>query len=141
MRLRIRFSIVPFIFLLLFTYGTRFFVPSIIMAVGFLSYALGIFALLGLALFLVYYRTGGLYGMGLVALAILFLESAEMDRKKAPGEHYMILVLAVFLSLPLYYLVVGLAPLMPSLEVTMVAAMMVVLLYLISRLVVTEQNK
>ncbi|WP_048150557.1 hypothetical protein [Palaeococcus ferrophilus] len=141
MRPRIRFSVLPFFLLLLLTYGTRFFVPSLLLALGFLSYAMGMLALLALVLFIVYYRAGGLYGMGLVALSLLFLESAEMDRKRAPGEHYLILLLAVFLALPLYYLVVGLAPLMPSLEVTMVAALMVVLLYLVSRLVVAEQTK
>lgn len=141
MRLRVRFSALPFLFLILLTYGTRFFIPSLLLALGFLSYALGMLALLALVLFMVYYRVGGLYGMGLVALSLLFIESAEMDRKRAPREHYIILLLAVFLALPLYYLVLGLAPLMPSLEVTMVAALMMVLLYLVSGLVVAEQTK
>ncbi|AIF68539.1 hypothetical protein PAP_00460 [Palaeococcus pacificus DY20341] len=141
MKFKVKFSIIPFFLLLFLTYGTPLFKLALFSFGSFLSYTLGVLFLIPFIILLIYYRIGGFYGVALVSLALLLIESAQMDRHSAPKEHYLILTLAISLTFPAYALIVLLAPIMPPLEVTMIAALMLLVLYGISLLIEHGQTK
>ncbi|BAD86033.1 hypothetical membrane protein, conserved [Thermococcus kodakarensis KOD1] len=91
-------------------------------------------ALLGIAL--VYHRLGGFYGLTLLSLGIIFVESLHLTRVGASMRHYGTLTAAVIMALPLYSVAYYLSAYLPSLVNTMVAALFVVSLYLLFYLVV-----
>ncbi len=136
MKLRPRVSLIPFVVILfLFALNGRlvFLIPLAFLA--FFSYFVGSVFLILTAFFLIYHKTGDIYGLGIMALALFFVESAYLDREKAPLEHYAILLLAVLLSLPTFILMRSIAPLMPGFEATALAALILVLLYAFSKVV------
>jgi len=136
MKLRIRYSISPFIVLLSLLLGYPKLLPLLALGLlGFVSYFLGIVFLTLLMSALIYFKIGGLVGILLVALALLFIESAYLDRAKASREHYLILTVTVLMSLPTYLLIRSLAPVLPRFEVTAVAMLIVIMLYIFSKMV------
>jgi len=94
----------------------------------------GMLFLAGTGIDLVYRNVGGIKGIAIVALALLAIEMGQMDREKAPYEHYAVLILAVSLSIPTYLLIRTVSPFLPRLEVTAVAAGVVLALYLFTRM-------
>ncbi|WP_258083449.1 hypothetical protein [Thermococcus thermotolerans] len=129
------YSLIPLIplFVLLGTRDIRtlLLVPLALMAVQW--YFLGVLFLLVTAVFLLYTRTGGLYGLTVMALAVLALEMGYLDRERAPRDHYLILIAAVAMSFPTYLLMSMLSPALPRFEVTALAALLLVVLYLFAR--------
>lgn len=95
----------------------------------------GMLFLAGTGILLVYRNVGGLYGIVIMILALISVEMGQMDRERAPHEHYAVLVLSAFLSIPTYMLIRGLAPVLPRIEVTAVAVGIVLALYLFTKLV------
>nr|WP_206204705.1 hypothetical protein [Thermococcus sp. MAR1] len=112
---------------------TLLLVPLALMAVQW--YFIGVLFLLATAVFLIYTRTGGLYGLTVIALTVLALEMGYLDREHAPREHYLILLAAVAMSFPTYLLMSMLSPALPRFEVTALAALLLVVLYLFARFV------
>jgi hypothetical protein len=136
MKLRIRYSIFPFIVLLSLLLGYPKLLPLLALGLfGFVSYFLGIVFLTLLMSALIYFKIGGLVGILLVALALLFIESAYLDRAKASREHYLILTVTVLMSLPTYLLIRSLAPVLPRFEVTALAMLIIIMLYIFSKMV------
>ncbi|ASJ11426.1 hypothetical protein [Thermococcus thioreducens] len=138
MKIRRRlYSIIPLIplFVLLGTRDIRtlLLVPLALMAVQW--YFMGVLFLLATAAFLIYTKTGGLYGLSVMALTVLALEMGYLDRERAPRDHYLILLAAVAMSFPTYLLMSMLSPALPRFEVTALAALLLVVLYLFARFV------
>lgn len=132
----IRFSPIPLIILAFLLLGYPRLLPVLVLALpAFLSYSLGMFFLLAFIILLLYYKIGGMFGVLLVALALLFVESAYLDREKAPKEHYLILTVSVLLALPTYLFIRTLAVAMPRFEVTAIAMLILFTLYAFSRVV------
>lgn len=136
MRPRVRYSIFPFIILLSMLLGYPKLLPLLVLGLpGFVSYFSGVVFLTLLIGTLIYFKVGGLAGILLVALALLFIESAYLDRAKASKEHYLVLTVTVLMSLPTYLLIRSLAPVLPRFEVTAVAMLIVIMLYIFSKMV------
>lgn len=136
MRPRVRYSIFPFIILLSMLLGYPRLLPLLVLGLpGFVSYFSGVVFLTLLIGTLIYFKVGGLAGILLVALALLFIESAYLDRAKASKEHYLVLTVTVLMSLPTYLLIRSLAPVLPKFEVTAVAMLIVIMLYIFSKMV------
>ncbi|NJE10998.1 hypothetical protein [Thermococcus sp. MAR1] len=131
------YSIIPliplFVLLGMRDIRTLLLVPLALMAVQW--YFIGVLFLLATAVFLIYTRTGGLYGLTVIALTVLALEMGYLDREHAPREHYLILLAAVAMSFPTYLLMSMLSPALPRFEVTALAALLLVVLYLFARFV------
>ena len=136
MKLRIRFSVIPFAILLFLVAVDRrliFLIPLALLS--FFSYFLGAVLLVVTAFLLIYHKMGGIYGLGVMALVLLFVECAYLDREKAPLEHYAILLMAVLLALPTFVLMRSIAPLVPGFEATALAVLILVSLYAFSKMV------
>lgn len=97
---------------------------------GMQWYFFGSLFILLVGVFLIYSRTGGIYGLAAMSLAVLSIEMAYLDRERAPRGHYIVLIAAILLSIPSYLLLEALAPILPSVEVTALAALVLVLAYL-----------
>ena len=121
-----------FVLLARLDYRTLLLLPLGLMAVQW--YFIGTLFLVSVGAFLIYTRTGGLYGLSVVALTVLAIEMGYLDRERAPKEHYAILIAAVLLAYPTYLLMASLSPVLPRLEVTALAALLLVVLYLFARL-------
>jgi hypothetical protein len=121
-----------FVLLARVDYRTLFLLPLGLMAVQW--YFTGTLFLVSVGAFLVYTHMGGLYGLSVMVLAVLSIEMGYLDREMAPKEHYAILLAAVLLSYPTYLLMASLSPVLPRLEVTALAALLIVVLYLFARL-------
>lgn len=137
MRVRRRFySLIPaaLLSILLFPVGHRTLLLLPLLMMGLLWYPMGMVFIIALGFFLVYTRTGGLYGLGLMALALLSVEMGYLDRERAPLGHYLILIAAVLLAFPTYLLMVSLSPALPRLEVTALAAVLLLVMYAFTRL-------
>ncbi len=93
----------------------------------------GMLFLTGAGVLLVYRNVGGVLGITIVALALLTIEMGQMDKEKAPYEHYAVLILAASMSIPTYLLIRTISPFLPRVEVTAVAAGVVLALYLFTR--------
>ncbi|ASJ09824.1 hypothetical protein A3L12_00150 [Thermococcus sp. P6] len=112
---------------------TLLLIPLGLMAVQW--YFTGMLFLLATAGFLIYTWRGGLYGLTVMALSVLAVEMGYLDRERAPGEHYLVLLSAVAMSFPTYLLMKTLSPVLPRLEVTALAALLLVVLYSFTRFV------
>lgn len=99
-------------------------------ALSFLFWWAGYVYLAVLGIVLVYFNLGGLYGLFLLSLAIIFVESVHLTRIRAPMRHYGVLFVAVILAIPIYYIVRSISAYLPSLSNTTVAALFLVSLYL-----------
>ncbi|ASJ08210.1 hypothetical protein A3L11_02795 [Thermococcus siculi] len=121
-----------FVLLARMDYRTLLLLPLGLMAIQW--YFIGTLFLVSVGAFLVYTRTGGLYGLSVMTLTVLAIEMGYLDRERAPREHYAILIAAVLLAYPTYLLMASLSPLLPRLEVTALAALLLVVLYLFARL-------
>ena len=133
---RIRFSPIPLIILAFLLLSYPKLLPVLVLALpSLLSYFLGMFFLVVFIILLVYYKIGDIFGVLLVALALLFVESAYLDREKAPKEHYIILTVSVLLALPTYLFIRTLAVAMPRFEVTAIAMLILLTLYAFSKVV------
>ncbi len=109
----------------------------VLLPIGLLAlqwYSMGLVLLFSVSLYLIYHRIGGIYGLGVVSLALLTAEAAYLDRNEAPKEHYLVLLEAVLLTFPIYTLMALFAGFAPRLEVTGVAALFLVFLYLFLKL-------
>ena len=134
--MKIKFSPIPLVILLFIFLGYKELLPVLVLApLAFVSYFFGTLFLMAVIGFLVYYKIGGALGVLIVALALIFIESAYLDREKAPREHYLILTVASLLAIPTYALIRGLSLFMPKFEVTAVAVLILLALYIFSRIV------
>lgn len=95
---------------------------------------IGMLYMIGVGVLLIYKELGGLYGLGIMILALLAIETGQMDRERAPLEHYAVLTLAASLSIPTYLLMVGISPLLPRFEITAVAVGIILALYAFTKL-------
>ncbi|KPU63940.1 hypothetical protein EP1X_01765 [Thermococcus sp. EP1] len=139
MKIGIRFSPIPLIVMAIVLLNYREILPVLVLApLVFLSYFFGTLFLVALIGFLVYYKVGGIEGLFLVALGLIFIESAYLDREKAPREHYLIVTVASLLAIPTYILIGGLSAVMPKFEVTAIAVLVLLSLYLFSRMVTRD---
>ncbi|ALV63779.1 putative membrane protein, conserved [Thermococcus sp. 2319x1] len=137
--MRIKFSPIPLVILFFIFLSYRQLLPVLLLApLAFVSYFFGTLFLMAVIGFLVYYKIGGALGVLIVALALIFIESAYLDREKAPREHYLILSIASLLAIPTYALIMGLSLVMPKLEVTAVAVFILITLYVFSRIVTSD---
>ncbi|NJE05538.1 hypothetical protein E3E36_05150 [Thermococcus sp. M36] len=129
------YSLIPlvllFVLLGMLDIKTLLLVPLALMALQW--YFIGTLFLLATAVFLIYTKTGGLYGLTVMALTLLALEMGYLDRERAPRDHYLILIAAVAMSFPTYLLMSMLSPALPRFEVTALAALLLVVLYLFAR--------
>ncbi|AEH23982.1 hypothetical protein [Pyrococcus yayanosii] len=132
--MRIRASIIPLIILTLLLssmpYGALL-VPLAVLSL--FSYLLGVVFLGFLLAFLIFEGVGGAPGVFLVSMALLTVEVAHLDRARAIPIHYAWVIFSVFLSLPLYLLIRLLSYFAPSLEVTALATLFLLVLYVFSR--------
>ncbi|WP_461866515.1 hypothetical protein [Thermococcus sp.] len=136
MKLRVRFSLIPFaLILILFILDRRLIFLMPLAFLAFFSYFIGSIFLILTAFFLIYHKIGDIYGLGIMILALFFVESAYLDREKAPMEHYVILLLAVLLALPTFVLMESISHLVPGFEATALAALILLSLYAFSKLV------
>ncbi|MCD6372067.1 MAG: hypothetical protein J7L37_00715 [Thermococcus sp.] len=124
--------VVLFLFLAMIDRRTLLMLPLALMGIQW--YFIGSLFFLTVGVFLLYTRTGGLYGLTIVALALLTIEMAYLDRERAPLEHYAVLLAAVGLTFPTYFLMFSLSPYLPRLEVTALAALFIVALYVFFRM-------
>lgn len=137
--MRIKFSPIPLVILFFILLSHKQLLPVLALApLAFLSYFFGTLFLMAVIGFLVYYKIGGALGVLIVALALIFIESAYLDREKAPREHYLILTVASLLAIPTYALIMGLSLVMPKFEVTAVAVLILIALYVFSRIVTSD---
>ncbi|WP_297417756.1 hypothetical protein [Thermococcus sp.] len=130
------YSLIPLALLFAILAGLNLW-TLILLPIGLLAlrwYSMGLALFLSVSLYLIYHRIGGIYGLSVISLALLTAEMAYLDRKGAPKEHYLILLGAVLLAFPIYTLMVFLARFTPRLEVTGVAALFLVVLYLFLRM-------
>ncbi|NJE26332.1 hypothetical protein E3E22_06810 [Thermococcus sp. MV5] len=135
----IRFSPIPLVVMVIVLLNYREILPVLILTpLVFLSYFFGTLFLVALIGFLVYYKIGSIEGLFLVALGLIFIESAYLDREKAPREHYLIVTVASLLAIPTYILIAGLSAFMPKFEVTAIAVLVLLSLYLFSRMVTRD---
>lgn len=130
------YSLVPasllILLLTLLDHRTLIFLPLLLM--GLQWYFMGVLFMVALGSFLIYTKTGGLYGLGLMALALLSVEMGYLDRERAPPGHYLILIASVSLAFPTYLLMASLSPALPRLEVTALAAVLLLVMYAFTRL-------
>ena len=112
---------------------TLLLLPLGLMAIGW--YFIGTLFLVSVGAYLIYTRTGGLYGLMIMSLALLSVEMGYLEREKAPLEHYVLLIAATLLAFPIYLVMVHLSPLLPRLEVTSLAAFFLIVMYLLARLI------
>lgn len=139
MKFGIRFSPIPLVIMAFILLGYKDLLPVLALApLAFFSYFFGTLFLVALIGFLVYYKLGGIEGLFLVALGLIFIESAYLDREKAPREHYLIVTVASILAIPTYILIGGLSMVMPKFEVTAIAVLVLISLYLFSRMVTSD---
>lgn len=94
----------------------------------------GMLYLIGVGALLIYKNVGGVYGLSVVILALLAVELGQMDRERAPLEHYAVMVLSASLSIPTYMMMRAIAPVLPRLEITAVAVGIVLALYAFTKL-------
>ena len=138
MKIRRRFySLISLValFLLLapIDYRTLFLVPLALMGIQW--YFFGVFFLVSIGTFLIYTKTGGIYGLSIMALALLAVEMGYLDRERAPKGHYLILLASVGLAFPMYLLMAMLSSVLPRFEVTVLAALLLLVLYIFARFV------
>ncbi|AMQ18748.1 hypothetical protein [Thermococcus peptonophilus] len=107
-----------------------FLVLTLASALSFFFWGAGYAYLTVLGIVLVYFNRGGLYGLSLLSLAIIFVESVHLTRIRSPMRHYGMLFVAVMLAIPIYYIVQIISAYLPSLSNTTVAAFFIVSLYL-----------
>ncbi|AJC71581.1 hypothetical protein X802_04895 [Thermococcus guaymasensis DSM 11113] len=130
------YSLIPLVFsgyLLYTTAGEWALLLFPLALIGIHWHFFGMIFLIGTGIILVYKNIGGVLGLSIVALALLAVEMGQMDRERAPYEHYAVLVLATFLSIPTYLLIYTISPFLPKLEVTAIAAGLVLALYLFTK--------
>jgi hypothetical protein len=96
----------------------------------------GYFALALLGVLLVYRSVGGVIGILTIVFAINYVESIYLAKRKAPAEHYHVLLAGTFLAVPVYYFAYLLSIYTPSFVNTALAAIFVVLLYVLFYIVV-----
>ncbi|WP_010479514.1 hypothetical protein [Thermococcus zilligii] len=94
----------------------------------------GMLYLIGVGAVLIYKNVGGVYGLSVIILALLAVELGQMDRERAPLEHYAVMVLSASLSIPAYVMMRAIAPLLPRLEITGIAVGIVLALYAFTKL-------
>lgn len=139
MKFGIRFSPIPLVIMAFILLGYKDLLPVLALApLAFFSYFFGTLFLVALIGFLVYYKLGGIEGLFLVVLGLIFIESAYLDREKAPREHYLIVTVASILAIPTYILIGGLSTVMPKFEVTAIAVLVLISIYLFSRMVTSD---
>ncbi|MCD6558928.1 hypothetical protein [Palaeococcus sp. (in: euryarchaeotes)] len=141
MKPEIKVSPLFFALFLFLSYGTPLFRTSPIALVGFFSYFFGLLYFTGAVILVMYYKMGGYFGLLLVSTLLLFIESADMDRNRAPWEHYLVLILTIIMVFPTYALIKNLAPIIPPMEVTLIASLILLVLYGISRIIGMGKTK
>ncbi|NJE46094.1 hypothetical protein E3E35_01445 [Thermococcus sp. GR7] len=131
------FSVIPLalLFALLARIDGRilFLIPLGLMGIQW--YFIGSLFLVTVGAFLIYTRTGGLYGLAIIALTLLAIEMGYLDRERAPKEHYFVVLAAVVLAFPTYLLMESISPALPRLEVTALAAFLLIALYVFAKAV------
>ncbi|NJE54418.1 hypothetical protein [Thermococcus sp. 21S9] len=96
----------------------------------------GYFALASLGVLLVYRSLGGFIGLLTIIFAIQYVESLYLARRNAPISHYLVLLGGTLLAVPIYYFAYLLSIYTPSFVNTTLAAIFMVLLYVLFYIVV-----
>ncbi|MBP1911538.1 hypothetical protein [Thermococcus stetteri] len=103
---------------------------TLVSALSFLFWWAGYAYLAVLGIALVYFNQGGLYGLSLLSLGIILVESTHLTRIKAPMRHYGALFVAVIMAIPVYYIAQIVSSYLPSLSNTTVAALFLISIYM-----------
>ncbi|AHL23378.1 hypothetical protein [Thermococcus nautili] len=96
----------------------------------------GYLSLTFLGFLLVYRSIGGFVGIFTLIFAIQYVESIYLAKRSAPAEHYYVLFAGTLLAVPIYYFAYLLSLYTPSFVNTALAAIFVVLLYVLFYLLV-----
>ncbi|MFA4646724.1 hypothetical protein P8X24_05615 [Pyrococcus kukulkanii] len=104
-------------------------VPILISTLALTSTTLGIVATMGLALYLILTGITNFLGVAIIALLLLTLEIREMEKKRAPFNHYLSAVSAIGSSMVFYTIVYAFYLIKVPLEVTWIAVAFAFLLY------------
>ncbi len=130
------YSLIPLVLLFVLLWRldprTLLLLPLGLMAIQW--YFIGTLFLVSVGAYLIYTKTGGLYGLAVMSLAVMAIELGYLDRERSPLEHYAILIAVTLLAFPTYLAMVSLSPVLPRLEVTAIAALLLIVLYLFARL-------
>jgi len=105
-----------------------FLIPALL---AFLWLPAGYLSLTYLGFILVYLNPPGGVAVASLSFSLIYVESVYLMKRKAPFWHYLVLTASVILAVPLYYASAILSEFLPSLVNTVIAALFVVLLYLI----------
>ena len=105
-----------------------FLLPALL---AFLWPPAGYLSLTYLGFILVYRTPPGGVAVASLSFALIYVESVYLMKRKAPIWHYLVLTASVILAVPLYYVSAILSELLPSLVNTVIAALFVVILYIL----------
>ncbi len=105
-----------------------FLLPALL---AFLWPPAGYLSLTYLGFILVYHTPPGGVAVASLSFALIYVESVYLMKRKAPIWHYLVLTASVILAVPLYYVSAILSELLPSLVNTVIAALFVVILYIL----------
>ncbi|WP_457742925.1 hypothetical protein [Thermococcus sp.] len=119
-----------------FGWSVEFGIALILAVTSLLWESLGYVFLAFVGLLLVYHRVGGVFGLTTLVFSLCAVESLYLSKRNAPLEHYYVLFGGTFLSIPLYYFAYVLSFYTPSFVNTAVAALFVVLLYILIYIVI-----
>ncbi len=79
---------------------------------------------------LVYHRVGGLLGILTVAMVFLGVVTSRLDGERAPLSDYMVVTVAIMLSVPTYYILLPVSYVFSGFEATLLAVALFASLYL-----------
>jgi len=116
--------------------GVELFLVLVPAVITFLWEPAGYIALTLLGVLLVYHSVGGFLGLMTLIFAIEYVESIYLAKRNAPLEHYYVLFAGTLLAVPVYYFAYLLSLYAPSLVNTVVAAIFLVLLYVLFYIIV-----
>ncbi|AEC52330.1 hypothetical protein PNA2_1414 [Pyrococcus sp. NA2] len=105
----------------------------ILMSLSLASYFLGIIGLGILAIYLILFRITNILGILIISLGLLLIEWREMERNKAPLDHYIFLLVSITLGIGAYGVACSLSLVGVPLDATWLAAIFSLLLYLFLR--------
>ncbi|WP_297523685.1 hypothetical protein [Thermococcus sp.] len=105
-----------------------FILPALL---AFLWPPAGYLSLTYLGFILVYRTPPGGVAVASLSFSLIYVESVYLMKRKAPLWHYIVLTASVILAVPLYYVSAILSGLLPSLVNTVIAALFVVILYML----------
>ena len=125
-----KYSLIPWVvFLALIIKLPHSWLLIFLSTLALISGTFGILGIIGLALYLILMGVTDFLGVAIVALFLLIIEIREMEKKRAPFNHYLSAVSAIGSSVIFYIVVYIFYLLKAPLEVTWVAVAFAFLLY------------